>query len=62
MYKYEVEEKVKYRCEICKDTGEVIVDVWDEDSHLYHPTGTGSCPYCIGEDDADFSGSSDEDR
>lgn len=54
--------KVEYDCETCQDTGEVTVDVFDNDSHTYQPTGTGRCPDCMGEDDADFSGATEGDR
>ncbi len=52
----------EFDCETCEDTKEVTVDVWDNDSHRYQPTGTGRCPDCTGEDDADFSGATEGDR
>lgn len=54
--------EIEYECETCQDTGEVTTDVFDNDSHRYQPTGTGRCPDCMGEDDADFSGATEGDR
>lgn len=58
----EDEPQSEYDCETCQDTGEVTVDVFDNDSHTYQPTGTGRCHDCMGEDDADFSGATEGDR
>lgn len=41
-YKLEGEEK----CQTCLGTKEVTTDVWNEDAHIYEPTGTGPCPDC----------------
>ena len=36
-------EELENECQYCGGTGEVSEDVWDEDSHRYHPTGTAVC-------------------
>ena len=53
----------QYDCETCEDTGEVTTmeTVYAGEPHQA-PTGTGRCPDCRGEDDADFSGATEGDR
>jgi hypothetical protein len=57
------EDEKKYDCETCQDTGEVdtMEAVYPNEPHMA-PIGTGRCPDCTGEDDADFSGATDGDR
>lgn len=33
-------------CETCGGTGEIIVDVYDDDSHTHQPVGVTRCPDC----------------
>ena len=46
-------------CPECGGTGEVLCDVWDEDSGMYHPTGSQKCTCQLPDDDDDDYGDDD---
>ena len=31
------------RCQFCEDTGMIVGDIWDENSHTYVPVGEEPC-------------------
>ena len=51
-------------CEECRGDGEVTTmeAVYNDDPSILAPIGSAPCPGCRGVDDADFSGSDNEDR
>jgi len=55
--------EIEYECETCQDTGEVaeMEYVYPNEPHQAS-IGTGRCPDCTGENDADFSGATEGDR